>query len=54
MSFSDVGRQFLMSEIKEGMEETGESMHAGAKAAGKKMTNPSTDAEAEYRAEKAD
>ena len=43
-----------MSEIKEGMENTGEKMHAGAKAAGKKIADPDRDAGAEYEAEKRD
>jgi hypothetical protein len=43
-----------MSEIKEGVEETGERMHAGAKAAGRKMTDPDRDINTEYEAEKRD
>lgn len=44
----------MASEIKEGAEETGQKMHAGAKASGRKVMNPDRDTEAEYRAEKAD
>lgn len=43
-----------MSEIKEGVKETGEKMHAGAKAAGKKVANPDRDIDTEYEVEKRD
>jgi hypothetical protein len=43
-----------MSEIKEGAEEAGERMHAGAKATGKKIADPDRDINTEYEAEKRD
>lgn len=54
IDFKDGAQAVRMSEIKEGAEEAGERMHAGAKAAGRKMTDPDRDAGAEYQAEKND
>jgi hypothetical protein len=54
INFKDSVQAIPMSEIKEGAEEAGERMHAGAKAAGRKMTDPDRDVDTEYQAEKND